>query len=47
MRYAVVWYVLRRVGMRYAVLSGMCYAVLLWISQRPLWTSPRLSRYLA
>ena len=47
MRYAVVWYVLCRVGMRYAVLSGMCYAVVLWISQDRLWTSPRLSRYLA
>jgi hypothetical protein len=29
MRYAVVWYVLCRIGMRYAVLPGMGYAVVL------------------
>lgn len=30
--YAVVWYVLCRVGICYAVLTGMCYAVILWIT---------------
>ena len=30
--YAVVWYVLCRVGICYAVPTGMCYAVVLWIT---------------
>ena len=30
--YAVVWYALCRAGICYAVLVGMCYAVVLWIT---------------
>ena len=32
MRYAVDWYALCRTGMFYAVLAGMCNAVVLWIT---------------
>jgi hypothetical protein len=33
--YAVVWYALCRAGMRYAVPTGMRYAVVLWITFLP------------
>jgi len=38
MRYAVVWYVLCRAGMRYAVVFGMGYAVILGITIFAVWT---------